>query len=384
MNTIATLGEEATLKALIQNQLTEFEDDRVRKLGIMAFAKRANLREIVLPSVLELSGQAFYYCDQLEKVDLGSSYGTGEQTGIRSSAFEQCPNLKAVLIRNTSNVVDISSTNFANSMIARLQGAIYVPRSLLPQYYAAFGDVSTAHATWLNGSFFALEDYPLETIPDTLDLTWTQIKAKIEDGSFFTGPYYHGMCKTLTYGNKTVRAQIMRIDSTNHYVDFITRTYAETAAFNDVDEPVVFGDSLLKQRLDTIYNSELPSELKSVITSVTQQYISGYNNGSYQQITAPLWPLSAKALGINFSSFNPNNESIGREQVFNGTGQIMTYTGENTSADVNRFWLGTSVPYNNGAKYIYYGISRSGSLFTSQDPRTLGGVVFCFRIAQTV
>ena len=155
------------------------------------------------------------------------------------------------------------------------------------------------NSTWKNYNVFSKTDYPVTG----LDLqSWTQIKAAIDDDSFFSANHSVGETKEFTYGTSaanahTVKAEIVKIDTTKKYVDFVIKDFDEKVRINDYGYPdnPAYDTTNIYSRLNTIYNNEIPSDLKSSIKSVKKQYYIG--NTTYEY-TVNLWPLNYIDAGV--------------------------------------------------------------------------------------
>lgn len=377
MNSAETYGEDGLFRALVQNQLTEFEDDRITNVGQYGFNKRAGLEEIRLPSCERILQYGFYYCADLQTVDVGSL------CLFDSHCVTNCPNLRNIIFRSTQGVSYINNWYFEANALKGVHGAIYVPRSLLAEYRQKWsegwqfrtGNVDAVPS--LVGHLQPLEDYPVSDF-STIPLTWTQIKAAVEDESFFTSGYLVGDLKKLEYGDKTVYMQLARIDAENHYIEFITRNFAETVAMYSSSSVLVpYSETTHKARLDAIYNSELPSDLKAVITPVTKRYGSAIQAG-YEDVTLNLWTPSRKEFSGSYSGMAAN-ETGTKYTIFNGISNLKFISADPTltSYPESDFWVPSS---SLSGSISMYGVSTSG---TSGVLTTQQALIFGFRIAKT-
>lgn len=111
INTVDVLGDEATLKAIVERTITEFKDDAVKKIDRYAFAYCTNLTSIDLPSV----------------------------TILVSNAFENCSGLTTIILRGTTlcaldNKYVLYNTPFYTGGTG---GTVYVPQALIESYQNA-------------------------------------------------------------------------------------------------------------------------------------------------------------------------------------------------------------------------------------------------------
>ena len=127
-NTIDILGDDAVTDSIIDGSITELVDDQITSIGDRAFYNCSALTSIDLPAVTSISSSAFSGCYALTSIDLPAA------TSIGTNAFQKCTKLTRVILRNTSQVVSLSSTSaFSNANSA----IIYVPDALVDDYKAA-------------------------------------------------------------------------------------------------------------------------------------------------------------------------------------------------------------------------------------------------------
>ena len=352
VNTADTLGESATLDALIAHTLTEYNDDRITSLRQYAFRSNIGLQKVNLPSLTGVNTRAFYGCTNLEEVDIGGG------STISSNAFQNCSKLKTLIIRSTT-VTGLANKNAISTSKLGLfgVGGIYVPRSILTSYKSA--------SNWSDyaSTIFAIEDMPITDF-STISESWAQIKAAIDNESFFSSGYDVGDIKQLVYGQHTVYAEIRKIDTTNKFVDFVLKNFDETVAMGN--SMVAYTSTGAYTRLDTIYNDELPSELKSAITPVAKKY---YNyQGNTDTVTVPLWLLNTKDAGLTGDYLK---ESDG-ENYYDSNAKRIKYNQQTGSADY--WWLGSAY---SSSYFLNVGDYGGGN---GSSPTYSGGLVFGFRL----
>ena len=95
------------------------------------FMSCSKLKEIVFPNVKDMPTYVFYECLALEKCDLHTI------TTIGNRSFQNCKNLKALIIRTNSLCNLVGSDVLAGSGVASGTGYIYVPSVLIDTYKAA-------------------------------------------------------------------------------------------------------------------------------------------------------------------------------------------------------------------------------------------------------
>ena len=153
INTIDLWGDEETLDMILEEAITEFNDDTLTIIGAYAFFESPLLKKVKLPSVTTVVGNAFGRCTSLEIVDLSS------KADIHNYAFYVCYNLKALILRSSEGIGNVGGLNFNTDKMY-----IYVPRALLESCKE-----NTAWANWKD-RFRALEDYTVDgTITGELD-----------------------------------------------------------------------------------------------------------------------------------------------------------------------------------------------------------------------
>ena len=119
----------------------------LRTVGERAFIQ-SGLKRAVFPNLSSVSQYAFAACLNMEYADLN---GGGQ---FRSSAFQECVALKALVIRNTTVVTTMDWDALYDSNIEDGDGYIYVYRTMLDRYKSATNWVRYAD------KFRAIEDYP--------------------------------------------------------------------------------------------------------------------------------------------------------------------------------------------------------------------------------
>ena len=362
INTRESIGEQALFDLLVSHQITEFNDDSVTELRSFALMNQSNLISASFPSLSTMGQGAIRDCPELVDLDLGMVANIG------SDNFNACPKLNSLVLRSSSLPPLSSAGIFAGTNFAKCNAIIYVPRTLLSSYKAPVSRWAPYRAC-----IFPIEDMPVSDC-ETIDLTWAQIKSAIDDESFFESGYAIGDIKKVIYSDGStshaVYFEIAKIDSTNKYVDFICFGIPENniRIFNSTMS--YYSDSIPKARLDDIYENELPSDLKAVISPVTKYYYS--YDGSTEEVTSPLWLLNTKDVNASGSYLK---ESVGENyEIFtnNNTRLKFVMTGGSSG-----WWLGSA--YSGSA---FVSISNAGSI-NSTSISNLDGLIFGFRIQKT-
>lgn len=222
-------GDHADEDAIVSGTITEYTNDRVTRIGANVFSE-SKLVSISLPKVTSISRRAFYYSDKLVSINAplvetisssvfsscyrltsvnfpllrnaqSGAFSTCKsltsvcfpllelESGVSNTLFSGCTNLitadlpltliiagqcffgctalASLILRNTTQVCTLSSTNaFNNTPIASGTGYIYVPAALIDSYKTA-----TNWTTYAN-QFRALESYTVDgTTTGELDPT---------------------------------------------------------------------------------------------------------------------------------------------------------------------------------------------------------------------
>ena len=122
------------------------------------FAACSQLESVYLPKSSWVYPSAFANCTALTRVDLPAA------TYFNYDTFLNCSALTTLILRNTSQVAELSTTGaFSGSSIEAGTGYVYVPQDLLASYKTA-----TNWSTFA-AQFRAIEDYPEiceEVIPE--------------------------------------------------------------------------------------------------------------------------------------------------------------------------------------------------------------------------
>lgn len=210
MNTSDAIGDDELCDQILMRTVTEYNENRITKVGVNAFSGCAELTSVNIPEALTIDGSAFadcvklasinapnvttigerpfYQCAALEKVcfpsvatlkvttaNLAYSVFAGCTalksidlpvcTTISGHIFNNAASLIAVILRNPTALCSLSKVEaFAGTKIAEGAGYIYVPRALLEDYKVA--------TNWsaLAAQFRAIEDYTVDgTITGELD-----------------------------------------------------------------------------------------------------------------------------------------------------------------------------------------------------------------------
>ena len=179
INTKDTIGEQATLDALVAHTLTDFTDSDITELGGSAFYEQTQIENITLPNLTKING---------------------------SSTFQDCSNLKKLRIGlEKSTVCSLAGTN---ALYDTGRVIIFVPPDLVSNYRSASNWSTYASRIYGDGDTSAPE-WDESEITDTD----SELFAKIQNGT--AASYYKlGQYKSVNFGTLgTLRMQIIGINA---------------------------------------------------------------------------------------------------------------------------------------------------------------------------
>ena len=319
-NTRDTLGDQATVDALIANTLTDLEEDGITTLRSHALRNRTTLQSVNFPNLKTINTFGLAYCTKLTSVEIPAvtlieTYTFMNDTGltaldlsgssavtIKPNAFYGCSNLTHLVIRSTSisTLDDISALN--GTKIAIGEGGIYVPSNLLSSYKSASNWSSFA------GNIFPIDDYP-RTSFDSITDSWEQIIAAANDGSY-TSKYSIGDTKNLDFGSEGVhKMQIVAFDeddladnSGKAHITFICKDLLPTRHNMNASSTSSGGyeATAMRSYLSGTILPKLPAEVQAAIKEVTKVQ-STYSSGVVkdgQTTTEKLWIPSNHEVGL--------------------------------------------------------------------------------------
>ena len=320
-NTRETLGDQATVDALIANTLTDLEEDGITTMRQYALRDRTALQSVNFPNLKMISNYAFPNCTGLTSVtipavtSIGSNAFDGDTsltvidlTGssavtIKSAAFNGCTNLTHLIIRSTtiSSLSNISA--LTGTKIQLGNGGIYVPSSLLSSYKSASNWSSFA------ANIYPLEDYPRTSFDNIAD-SWAEIIAATNDGSY-TSKYSIGDTKSLDFGSEGVhKMQIVAFDeddladnSGKAHITFICKDLLPTTYNMNSTSTVTGGYEVTAMRtyLSGTILPKLPVEVQTAIKEVSKVQSTHENNAVVkdgQTTTEKLWIPSDYEVGL--------------------------------------------------------------------------------------
>lgn len=188
---IAEGGSGDNSGSIVDGSITKYSDSSIDTIREYAFYNCHSLHTIDVPNVHSVNQGAFYNCKSLKKVVLPSVYGISREAflssgvvlidlqsqyssilNIESHAFKSTHFLKALILRNTTNLWTASSNPFYIDSVNPIgeHTYIYVPRAMLDSYKTA------TNWSLYSDRFRALEDYTVDgTVTGEFDITTDDI-----------------------------------------------------------------------------------------------------------------------------------------------------------------------------------------------------------------
>ncbi len=320
-NTRETLGDQATVDAMIANTLTDLEEDGITALRTYALRGRTALRSVNFPNLKTINTYGMSYCTGLTSVEIPAVTSIGlnafdgdtgltaiDLTGssavtIAGGVFNGCTNLTHLVIRSTTKSTLSATSALTGTKIALGDGGIYVPSSLLSSYKSASNWSSFAN------NIYPLEDYP-RTNFDSISDTWAEIIAAANDGSY-TSKYSIGDTKSLDFGGEGVhKMQIVAFDeddladnSGKAHITFICKDLLPTTYNMNSTSTVTGGYEVTAMRtyLSGTILPKLPVEVQTAIKEVSKVQSTYENNAVVkdgQTTTEKLWISSDYEVGL--------------------------------------------------------------------------------------
>jgi hypothetical protein len=216
MNTADVIGDDALCDLLIMGTVTEYNENRITKVGGNAFIHCTELTTVDIPEVVtigwgaftgcpkltsvnapnasSIEKKAFFKCIALEKVCFpalieldgnpgdGNNGALGRNTALKYVDLPVCtkilgyslndnPSLTTLILRNDAQVCTLQNINaFTNTPISAGTGYIYVPRALLSDEDATKDYRRATNWSTYANQFRAIEDYTVDgTVTGELD-----------------------------------------------------------------------------------------------------------------------------------------------------------------------------------------------------------------------
>ena len=343
----------------LKRTMTEYESDTATTVGQYAFYNM-NTLETATTSATTIEQYAFSGCSKLNTIDLTATTG---QVSIAANAFSSCNALTALLIRSTSGVATLASSNaLPSAPFTALNGAIYVPASLLTQYKAA-----TNWSAYAN-RIFPIDQYPVTNF-DTISDDWATIVSKINNG---TATYQIGDTKSVEYAEgKTVQMELVSLaEEGGAKTAWIVKNFAETKRMHGSMVPYTSTEMYAYLEND-VYNG-LPAELKAStgIKAVDKTY---YDAAAEETKTAAMKVWLPSSREVNFTgSYLKETSGVQYATKFNGNNARVKYN--LTTGSTCNWW--TRSAYSTS----YFVAVLGNGYYYSSGPTIAYGVVFGFCI----
>jgi hypothetical protein len=278
-NTRETLGDQATLDALVSGTLTDFEENAAATIKAYTLGELPNLTAARLPGATRIEKDAFANDSALETLELWANFYKQSTTDyLGENTLSGLKNL--ILHYNGSDQPTAHPVAFrAMTKILHRNGAIFVPQSKLSEHKAGYSYDPTQF------SFLPIETrYPVSNDDySTITDTWAEIVAAEEDGTYVS-KYAIGDSKkiTLTVNNNPVTryAVIVGIDADDKadgtgkaHLSWLLSQTVESRAMNSNNTAVGgWGASTLRTYLrDTV----LPAlDIKDYVVPVTKSWLT--------------------------------------------------------------------------------------------------------------
>lgn len=276
-NTRDTLGDQATLDALVADTLSSFEENDLKKLRSYGIYKRQTLEKLKLGIFKsgEINSYAIYYCSNLKEIELN--------TGMRSiySSWNNNNNLEKLILSNSNTINTLyNASTLASTKIAKMQGAIFVPSNLLSDYKTSSNYLPYRYLIFPIGSSPETNHYA--TITDS----WTDILAACNDGTYVSkynvgdtaavlidGNYYLfeivAKCNDMNTATADT-AEPLSSDNTKfaHLTWLLTNCYSSAKMNNSGTNAGGWDSSIMKSWLNSTVFALLPQELQNGILAV--------------------------------------------------------------------------------------------------------------------
>lgn len=168
-NTIDTLGDDICFQNIVEKNISEFYDDKLKNIGNFAFYSCPTIKTVNLPSATGIGYAAFYNCFALTEANLPAVTNIGtnaftycyslttanipEAANIGISAFHGCNNLRSALINTTTTVRSNAFRGCAALASIALRATKIEESAFL--YCTSLTIVSLAEATKISSFAFA-------------------------------------------------------------------------------------------------------------------------------------------------------------------------------------------------------------------------------------
>lgn len=380
-NTRDTLGDQATLDALVADTLSSFEENNLKDLRRYGIYKRNTLQMLKLGisksgSVMMLA-DAINSCSNLREIELNTN-----MTSVYNS-FSNNNNLEKFTLSNSTMINTLSTVDsLSQTKIAKMQGAIFVPSNLLNDYKTSSNYLPYRYIIFPIGSSPETNHYA--TITDS----WTDILAACNDGTYVSkynigdtaavlinGKYYLfeivAKCSDMSTATADT-AEPLSSDNTKfaHLTWLLTNCYSSAKMNNSDTNAGGWDSSVMKSWLNSTVFSLLPQELQNGILAVdkTCQQGSADSGATTTSTNNKLWLPSAREIfgGSNYES----SGLVYTTQFSEGNARIKFDNNGSTKS----WWTRSAISAN---AITFRGVNIGGSARSSSASGSLG-VVFGF------
>lgn len=195
--TVNTLGDAALVDAILDDSLTELQDDLITNLPAYGWRDAAALKKVVFGSVTKMANHVFASDTGLKIADFHKI------TSIGDNAFAWCSNFDTLILRGSTLCTLGGSSVFRDTPIASGTGYIYVPAVLVDSYKTA--------SRW---STYAAQIRAIEDYPEVCDpYSWEAVAKAIEAGTY-KDVYKIGDCVPVDLGSEgVINMQIAAFDA---------------------------------------------------------------------------------------------------------------------------------------------------------------------------
>lgn len=426
VNTRTSMGDKATLDALIANTLTELKEDGVRALGARSLYKNIGLTLVDFPSVTSAGEYALSECTNLNSVSLAALRSVPqymfdgdtaitvlnlpEVTSVREYAFQNVPirkltlpkvaklgeymtngngaeevdlsakpsiiasafkgdyNLTSLILRNSSQLTLTNVSALTGTPIAQKFGWIYVPSELVSTYKAA-----TNWSTYAS-QIVSLDEYP-KAVTGSITDTWDEIFAAEEDGTYST-KYKVGDTKMVSVNGSPVAMQIVAIDGDeladgtgNAKITWLCLGYQGKHNMNSTNTAYGgWASCAMRQYLIDDILPNIDSTVRAQIKSVNKTYYD-YASASTLVSADSIWIPSFREVGLGT---NKEDSGVIYSDIFTGSAARIKKDGLYALGTAARWWLRSA---SNGITFYLIG---SDGFSDYVSPSNSYGVVFGF------
>lgn len=381
-NTRDTLGDQATLDALVADTLSSFEENNLKDLRQLGINNRNTLQTLKLSisnsKISNMNTQAITSCSNLKEIELNTNLINIFNTWNNNN------NLEKLILSNINTINTLNSADaLAGTKIAKMQGAIFVPSNLLNNYKTSSNYLPYRYLIFPIGSSPETNHYA--TITDS----WTDILAACNDGTYVSkynigdtaavlidGKYYLfeivAKCSDMSTATADT-AEPLSSDNTKfaHLTWLLTNCYSSATMNNSSTNAGGWDSSLMKSWLNSTVFALLTQELQNGILAVDKTCQQGKADSGTTTISTnnKLWLPSAREI-----SGESSYESSGLVYATQFSSANARIKFDNTGA--TRSWWTRSAYSTTTSNFRY--VSPSGSVGTAGATNSCGAVFgFC-------